>query len=169
MMFASAGLIAVEKLPQMAACRVCLPKGSLSACCLSRRISKMAKCVWPRLLSNSCLDTETQSRWEFCMCPLRAESVSKSPPALLNTSSTGFQSQTFWGLPFLVQDPQAGEPNVGVRPLAPWVGHLGLWYSSCLWVADLGVRVLTISFLSPSYPSHCGSFFISLIVENIFC
>ena len=112
--------------------------------------------------------TQTQSKWEFCMCPLRVESVSNSPPALLNTSSTGFRSQTFWGLPFLVQDPQAEDPNVELQPLAPWVEHLGLWYSSCLWVADLVVRVLSISFLSPSYPSHCGSFFISLIVENLF-
>ena len=35
-------------------------------------------------------------------------SISHSPLALLDVNPTGFQSQAFWGLPFLVQDPQAG-------------------------------------------------------------
>ena len=34
---------------------------------------------------------------------------------------------------------------------------------------NLGVWVLTIPYLCPSYPFHCDSFFISLAAENLFC
>ena len=44
-------------------------------------------------------------------------SISRSPLALLKVSHAGLQSQTFWKLTFLVQDPQAWEPNVGLRLL----------------------------------------------------
>ena len=47
-------------------------------------------------------------------------SISHSLLALLKVSPTGLQSQTFWGLVFSVQDPRAGEPDVGLEPLAPW-------------------------------------------------
>ena len=55
----------------------------------------------------------------FCVCPLRVESVSHSPLALLKIIPTDLQSQMFWGLVFLVQEPWAGESNVGLRPLTP--------------------------------------------------
>ena len=47
-------------------------------------------------------------------------SVSYNLLSIQYASSTDFQSQTFWGLVFLFQDPQAGEPNVAFGPLAPW-------------------------------------------------
>ena len=47
-------------------------------------------------------------------------SVFYSPLALPNISPTGFQSQIFGGLVFSVQDPQAGDPDAGLRLLAPW-------------------------------------------------
>ena len=45
---------------------------------------------------------------------------------VLKLSSAGFQSQTFWGHSFPVQDPQAEEPSVGFTPLALWGEHLQL-------------------------------------------
>ena len=56
-----------------------------------------------------------------CMHPLRMESVSYSLLALPNVSPANFQSQTLWGLIFSVQNPHAGEPDVGLGPLTPWV------------------------------------------------
>ena len=45
---------------------------------------------------------------EILCVPLKSGlSISYSPLALPKVSTTGFQSQTFWGLIFLVQDPQA--------------------------------------------------------------
>ena len=44
----------------------------------------------------------------FCVCLLRVESLSHSAQALLKLSLTGLQSQTFWGLIFLVQGPGLG-------------------------------------------------------------
>ena len=71
--------------------------------------------------------------------------VSSSPPALLYASPTCLHSQTFRGLVVLVQDLQAGDPDVGLRPFSPM--HLRL--PSHLWVSCLGVRFLTIPSMSP--------------------
>ena len=102
------------------------------------------------------------------MHPLRAESLF---PKAFQLSQyvilADHQSHTFWGLIFLLQDPLAREPNVGLGPLPPWGGTLHLLLFSHLWVAYTGVWVLTILCLHPSYPTHCSSFFIPLIVENI--
>lgn len=38
---------------------------------------------------------------------------------LLQLSPSGLQSQILWGLIFLVPDPWAGEPDVGLRTLTP--------------------------------------------------
>ena len=51
-------------------------------------------------------------------------SIAHSPLGLPKVSPTGLQSQRFWELIFPAQDPQAGEPNVGLRPLVPWRGPL---------------------------------------------
>ena len=56
----------------------------------------------------------------FCTHPVRVEFLIYSLPTLPNFSPAGLQSQTFWGLIFLVQDPWAGKPNVELRLLAPW-------------------------------------------------
>ena len=62
----------------------------------------------------------------FSMGTLRADPASDSSPALPHASSPDLQSQMFWGLVFLVQDPRAGEPDVGLGSLAPWGKPLGL-------------------------------------------
>ena len=55
----------------------------------------------------------------LCM-PFKSEvSISCSPLGLLKLSPTVLQSQMLWGLLFLVQDPWAGEPDVGLRSLTP--------------------------------------------------
>ena len=59
--------------------------------------------------------------------------VSYNPLALLNASSTSFQSQIFWELTFLVQDTQAGEPNMELGSFFPWGESLHLWLFSHLW------------------------------------
>ena len=46
-------------------------------------------------------------------------SISHSPLTLPKVRPDGFQSQTFWGLIFMVQNPQAGEPSVGLGSHAP--------------------------------------------------
>ena len=70
----------------------------------------------------------------FCVHPLRAESVPYTPLALPYASPACLQRQMFWGPIFLVQDPQAGQPYVGLRVLTSWIKPLQLWLSSCLWV-----------------------------------
>ena len=47
-------------------------------------------------------------------------SISHSALAVPKVSPTGLQSQTFWGLMFLMQNCWAGEPDVRLRSLAPW-------------------------------------------------
>ena len=98
------------------------PGGVLVASCLSMRLSKVSKWASPTLLSNYYLYPGSRNVWH----PLRVESLSYNPPALLNVSLTGFQRWKFWGLIFPTQDPQAGEPNVGLRTLFSWGGLLQL-------------------------------------------
>lgn len=58
-----------------------LPPGSVSlewapvASCLPRRPSKISRWVWPRLLLNYCSCPESRGVWDFCVCPLRVESL----------------------------------------------------------------------------------------------
>ena len=70
--------------------------------------------VWPRLLSNYCPCTGIQSMWDF-FCMSRVESLFLQPLALSFASSSSLHSQMFWGLIFLVQDPnwrtQCGTQN----------------------------------------------------------
>ena len=56
----------------------------------------------------------------FLYVPFKSEvSISPSPVGLLPLSSAGLQSQLFWGLVFLVPEPQAGEADMGLRILTP--------------------------------------------------
>ena len=89
---------------------------------------------------------------------------SHSPSALLNESLTDFQIQVSWGLVFPMHVPQAGEPDVRLRPLALRGESLWLWHPSCLWVASLGVRVwLDCVSVHPTWVPHCVLFFLSLV------
>ena len=64
---------------------------------------------------------------EILCVPFKGEvSVSNSPVGLPTVSPAGLQSQMFWGLIFPTQDLRAREPDVGLRPLAPWVETLQL-------------------------------------------
>ena len=46
--------------------------------------------------------------------------ISSSPLGVPKVSLAVLQSHMFWGLTFLVQELQAGEPDVELGPLAPW-------------------------------------------------
>ena len=97
---------------------------------------------------------------EILCTPLKSRvSVSYSPLALPYTSPIGLQSHMFWGLVLLVQDPWAGELNVGLRPITSCGKFLQLWLSSHSLATYQWVWVLTIPCLHPYYLSHCDSFF----------
>lgn len=77
----------------------------------------------------------------------------------------GLQSQIFWDL-ILAQEPQAGESDMGLRPLTPWgissvviilpfVGH------------SPGGMGLDCSVTMPFLPALFGSIFISFVVEYL--
>lgn len=90
------------------------------------------------------------------------------PLTFPKTSPIGLKSQVFWGLIFLVQNTQGGEPDVSLESIALWGEPIQLLLSFHFWVNYLGVCVLTILFLCPSYLS-CDSFFILLFVQALFC
>lgn len=89
----------------------------------------------------------------FCVHPLRVESISHSHMALLKVSSAGLQSQMFWGLYSQPRTPGLGDSEVGLRPLASWVGEnlFNPNYPSVCRVAHLSVLlVLTMLWLYPA-------------------
>ena len=82
---------------------------------------------------------------------------------------TGFQIPAFWKLIFLAKNPQSVEPTVGLWSLILWRDPLQLWLSSHLWGAYPMVWALIILCFNSSSSSHHTSFFIPLLVENLFC
>ena len=66
-----------SELPEMAATTVCVPSGVPVASCLSRRLSKIIKWMWPKLLSNDCFRAVSWRIWNF-MCTLWEQSLSSS-------------------------------------------------------------------------------------------
>ena len=106
----------------------------------------------------------------FCECPLRVESISYIPLALPKASPAGLQSQMFWGLVFLMQDPLA------------WGVWRGAWTPCFLGKTSAIIIILLFvgcpprgmgldyTPISTSLPllSHCGSFLIFLAVEDLF-
>ena len=70
-----------------------------------------------------------------------------------------------WWLIFPVQESWSGESNVGFWPLTYWRESLQLWF----WFDYRRVCVLTILHFCPFYFHCCGYFFVSLVVENLFC
>ena len=104
-------------------------------------------------------------RVRFCMCPLRVESLFPTALWLSCTQAPLPSSPDAWGLVFLVLEPQAGEPNVGLRPLVPWGEPLQLCLSSCLWVTYMGCGswLYRISTPPPLLPILLRFPFISLV------
>lgn len=100
-----------------------------------------------RCFSNCWLGTGTQSEWVCAQALWERVSVFYSS-SLLYVSSADFQGQMLWGFLFSVEVSQAGEPDVGLRPLVPHRNLLGCdipptcgssyWgRGSCLnWVSD---------------------------------
>ena len=87
----------------------------------------------------------------LCALSKSGVSVSPSPVEFLWSNPAGLQSQILWGLRLLLPDPQAGEPDVGLRPFTP-MGEL-LWYN-CFSVCGLPTQCvwdLILSWLCPSY------------------
>lgn len=73
-----------------------------------------------------------------------------------------------WALIFPVHNSQTRSPPWAQTPLAPW-GDLCVCDILPTWGQGLGGVSLDYTSLSPSYASCCGSFFVSLAVETLFC
>ena len=134
------------------------------ASCFSWRLSKISHLVWPGLLSNWCFYTKSQSI-RFCGSPLRVEPV--FPTTLwLSHIQVSFKARRSRG-----SSPQCRTPDLEnlVWSLLPL--FLGKNLCNCDYPPICGspLWVLTPLYLHPSYLSHCGSFFIALVVENLFC
>ena len=145
-----------------------VPRESSSCLRLLQRLSKNSNWLWLGLISNYSLCAECWSGWDF-MCALSEQNL-----CFLQTS--GFLILKLWrpsksGAPVahLPSETSSGWGAImGRRPLTSWGASLLLWLSSFLWLAYLGGIDLEEICLYPSYPCHCGSFFISLIVEDRF-
>ena len=122
----------------------------------------------PSLLSNFCLCAGTKSVLDFACAPREWSLCSYRPPAVLCASPTGFPSQPSrgsfsqrrapgWEVQCGPQTPQA------LRRTSPWI-PLSFWS----WIACLGLWVLSMKCLCPTYLSY-GSFFISKVTGNLFC
>ena len=104
-----------SELPRMAAASACVPRMSCSSflplqdqqASLTQAHVKLLPLPWVL----ECV--------RFCVCPLSMKSISLNPLAPPKVSPCGLPSQMLWGLVFPVQDPWAGEPDMGLKPLSP--------------------------------------------------
>lgn len=94
----------------------------------------------------------------FCMHPLRVKSVFPTTLWLSICKFHCLSKPDVLGAHLSSKEPQAWELNVVVGPLSSWQEPLQLWFSFSLWVAYLGVWILTILHLHLSHSSHRGSF-----------
>ena len=107
----------------MVAASIFIPRGSPS--CLSflqeaLQDQQVGLTLAPFKLLLLCRDSE----YEILGTPFKSKvSCFLWPLGSPEHKPPGFQSQMFWGLVFLVQDPQA-QPTVGLGPFAPWGGPL---------------------------------------------
>lgn len=81
---------------------------------------------------------------------------SHHPLVLPKVSPTGFQSQTFLGLIFLVQGPQAGKSNVRLRPLT--LGENSVTIIILPFISGLPRRMTLIGIAGPPLPTVVPSF-----------
>ena len=87
---------------------------------------------------------------------------------LLQLNPGGLQSQMLWELIFPVPEAWAGEPDMGLRTLTP-VGEPLQYNPPNLWVIHPGVTCdFNILSIHLSYLSHCDSFSVSLVAEDLF-
>ena len=91
-----------------------------------------------------------------------------SPLGLPNLRLAVLQSQMLQWLVFPVHDPWAGKPDVGLRTLTPVGEPLQYNFSPVCGLPPLGMWDLIILRVCPSYPSCCGSFFMSVVLEDLF-
>ena len=106
---------------------------------------------------------------EIFLCVLfkSRESVFYSPSSLLCTSILAFKADVL-GACLHSAGPPGCRVWCEVGPLTLWAEPLQLWLSSDLWIAYPRLCVLTLCVCHCSYQSFCGSFFISLVMENFF-
>ena len=105
------------------------PGGILVAFCFSKRLSKISKWVWPRLLSNCCLCHGSWSMW-FCMHSVTVESLfstafwlsSIHTPLAFKASHSGGSS--------LCRTLELGSQMWDLDPSLPWENPHNCDYSS---------------------------------------
>ena len=104
----------------------------------------------------------------LCALSTSEASIAPSLVGLLQLSLSGLQCQMLCGLGFLLLDPWVGESDVGLRFLTP-VGEPPQYNDSPV-CGSPTLRVWDLVTLRPcpSYPYHCGSLFISLVVGDLF-
>ena len=73
-----------------------------------------------------------------------------------------------WGLIFPMQDPQARESNMGSDPL-PLEENLYICDNSPICMLPTKVCGSVLPYLYPSFLFLCGSFFMYLVVDSLFC
>ena len=132
-----------------------LPLSQDQKLCLTQALSKL-------LLLRGILECV-----RLCVHSLKMESVSYGPLAL--PRELAFRANILGGSSPQYRIHRLGSLMWGVDLFTPWGEPLQLLLSSCLWVTQLRVWVLTILHLNSPYPSHCGSYFISLVVKDLFC
>ena len=97
----------------------------------------------------------------LCMPCKNGISFTYGPSALLKISPTWFSKPIVLGAHL----PSARPPGWGTQ-CASWMPN-SLARTSCLWVISSWIWVFTKLHLCHSFPSCCGSFFMSLVAENL--
>ena len=168
MALANSSVHMVKGAPQNGCCQCLCPQGELQL--LSASLSSADR-------SDTGSSQITASALSPGVCdilcaPFKSKiSIFPSPLGFLKVSSTLLQSQILWELIFPLQEPQAGEPNMRLRPLTPLEEPLQCNYSPICRLPAQGYGIdyivslllLPISLWFPFYTFSCRrSLFVGL-------
>lgn len=124
-------------------------------------LSNISKWVWPGLLSNHCLCAGPQSM-RFCVHPLRVGSLFPTALPLCLQTLLAFKARYSAGSSSQCRTPWLGSLDPMLLGENLCSGDYPAFYRSL----SQGCRSLL--HLCLSYPPHCGSFFISTVLEHFF-
>ena len=152
----------------VSATSVYVPRVSRGSPCLARRLSQDQQVDLSQALIKSLLLPWVLVCMRSCVHPPRMESLffpvfwSSCCQVLL-----AFKTKCSGGLSSWCQTPRLGSLTWGSELSVLWEN---LWYSCSLVCGSStqGVLDLIVSWVCPSYLSSCGSFFMSLAVEDVF-
>ena len=109
-----------DELPKRAAAHVCVPRVNSSCLLLLWETLQDQQLGLTQATFKLLLLPWVPEHVRFCVCPIEVQSLFPKALWVLESKSHWASKPNILAALFPAQDPQAGQPDVGLRQLAPW-------------------------------------------------